>query len=230
MAGAIRHPGLIKGRHVVVHAQGGLDQVHGQHRPGALAQAQVQVQQGGLPQEAPGHLLAYFHGGMRGDHVLFGKWLECRSYQGASRGNKTIDEHGETVTGAAENEAGNAPNLQATNRGEPAKGLVDVRGVELHGAFDHVDFVLPGRFVNTSTIASDLLDRCASKQRHQGTAGCGIANPHVTCRHQRDPVTDALLRHLDANFQALLGLSATHGWLTCHVGRPRADLAGEQTG
>ena len=109
-------------------------------------------------------------------------------------------------------------------------GSLTVRGVELHGTLDHVDFVLPGRLVNTSTIARDLLDRCARKQRYEGTAGRGITNAHVPCGHQRDPITRALLRHLNANFQALLGLSTAHGWLTCHVGRPGADLPDEQTG
>jgi hypothetical protein len=137
---------------------------------------------------------------MCGNHVLFDEWLERGCDQGASRSNKTINKYGETVTGAAEDEAGNAPNLQTTDCGEPTEGLVDVWGVELYGAFDHVDFVPPGGLVNTCAIASDLLDRCAGKQRYQSTAGCGIANPHVTCRHQRDPVTDALLSHLDANF------------------------------
>src|SRR2546422_10477642 len=167
---------------------------------------------------------------MRGNHVLFNERLQRCRYQGASRGNEPIDEHGEPVTRTAENEAGNAANLQAAHRGEPAEWLVDVRGVELHGTLDRVDFVLPGRVVNTGTIARDLLDRCASKQCHEGTAGRSIANTHVPCGHQRDPIPRALLRHLDTNFQALLGLSAAHGWLTCHVGRPRADLPGEQTG
>jgi hypothetical protein len=101
--------------------------------------------------------------------------------------------------------------------------------VQLYGTFDHVDFVLPGHWVNTSTIARNLLDRCTRKQRYESTAGRGIANPHVPCGHQRDPIAGALLRHLDANVQALLGFSTAHGWLTCHVGRPGADLPDEQT-
>jgi hypothetical protein len=40
----------------------------------------------------------------------------------------------------------------------------------------------------------------------------------------------ALISHLDANFQALLGLNAAHGWLTCHVSSPKADLPDKQTG
>jgi hypothetical protein len=67
------------------------------------------------------------------------------------------------VTCTAENEAGNTSDLQTAHCGEPAKWLVDIRGVELHGTLDHVDFVLPGRLINTSTIASDLFDWCARK-------------------------------------------------------------------
>src|SRR5262245_52960191 len=103
------------------------------------------------------------------------------------------------MTSAAENEAGNAANLQTTNCGEPAKWLADRRGVELHGTLDHTDFVSPGRVVNPGTVARNFLDRCARKQRHEGTAGRGVANAHVPCGHQRDPITRALLRYLNAN-------------------------------
>jgi hypothetical protein len=137
---------------------------------------------------------------MRGNHVLFDERLEGCSYQCTSRGNQTVHEDGEPVTGAAEDETGNASYFQTANRREPAERLVNVRGVELYGTLNHVDFVLPGRLVNTGPIPRDLLDRRARKQRYQSTAGRSIANTHVPCGHQRDPITRALLSHLDTNF------------------------------
>ena len=172
--------------------------------------------------------MADLHRAMGGKQVIAHVRLQFAGNQSAGGGDEPVDHHRDALGGAAENQAGDAADLETADLGQNVDRVVGVGTVERQGAPDHGDFVRQGRIVDAGAAMRDPDRVKTGNGRNDGCRRGGVGYPHIAGADEVHPLLSTFCRQADAELQAADSFLTAHGRPGRQVGRAAPDLAVNQ--
>ena len=114
---------------------------------------------------------------MGGEEVVAHVRVKFRGDESAGRRNEAVDHHRDADGGTADDQAGDAADLEAADLGQHIDRVLGVWGVDAQPLLDDADLVGEGRIVDPRAAVGDLGDRKAGEEGGDGGRRGGVADP-----------------------------------------------------
>ena len=214
-----------EGRHLGEHLAAGFDQARRQRGAGAFAQPHVHEEHGLQRQLVEHQLVAGLDAHVGGDHVAAALGAEAGGNHGRGAGDESVDDYRHAVGSGAEDDAGQAADLEAADLGRARRGRHACPAGWCGWPRRMTSrLCLQGLGADAGAAADAVQQVGSGENREDGAAGGGVGDAHVAGAEQVGAVGDLGLGDFDAGFDAGDGLLAGHGRSFDHVGGAGADL------
>ena len=171
--------GRVEGRHAVAQSDGGVDQPDREGRSGPLAQPEIEVEQWPQAESLEHDRVTGFDAAVRGDHPDRGARCEPGREERRGARDEAVEDQGHTSGDGTEDDAGQCPDLEPTDRSEDTDRVRRVGGVAGDRLLDDGDLASMRRVIDARPAAGHV-GRCRSGQdRHDRARRRGVADAHV---------------------------------------------------